>query len=283
MNTTSQQRGIQLDIALLFFIVLMVVTTIFVSLGPNSFFFDLLCFLVTLLLIVITYFVNIVSGLIFDLLFIFAQLIYVIYQYVYQNQFSYAMIYWLIIPTLFCLTIHFITIRLRRIEKENLELRRSTTQVNALDVDTQLRTLNMFDDDFLVLSKAATHYHIPLNIMVIRVRYWEGLKSMMTVEQIQELVYAVSQTITDYYKADNFKYIIDHSTPTWGVLTFIETSELKIIRSTIKENFNSTVRVSPTLANLNLELVISTAEFTDEMSSSTDLLAEGIRELQYDV
>ncbi|OTP41501.1 hypothetical protein A5797_002178 [Enterococcus faecalis] len=70
-----------LDLTLLVGIVLVVGTTIFMALGTNDFFVDLSCLLISVILIIVTYFVGITAGLTFSLIFIFLQLTYVVYQY----------------------------------------------------------------------------------------------------------------------------------------------------------------------------------------------------------
>ena len=115
-----------LDLTLLVGIVLVVGTTIFMALGTNDFFMalgtndffvDLSCLLISVILIIVTYFVGITAGLTFSLIFIFLQLTYVVYQYVYHDLFSYGSLFWLIMPPLYCLTIYAVTYQIRTIEE----------------------------------------------------------------------------------------------------------------------------------------------------------------------
>ena len=57
-----------LDLTLLVGIVLVVGTTIFMALGTNDFFVDLSCLLISVILIIVTYFVGITAGLTFSLM-----------------------------------------------------------------------------------------------------------------------------------------------------------------------------------------------------------------------
>ena len=101
---------------------------------------DLSCLLISVILIIVTYFVGITAGLTFSLIFIFLQLTYVVYQYVYHDLFSYGSLFWLIMPPLYCLTIYAVTYQIRTIEEENIRLRKETSRLNALDAVTNLRT-----------------------------------------------------------------------------------------------------------------------------------------------
>lgn len=280
----SKKRGVIMDLCLLGFLTVVLLTAIFMALGPNEFFFNLICLMVTFILVIITYFANIVTGLIFNLLFFFAQLVYVFYVSMYKDGFSLGYVFWLIVPPVLCLLIYGITLRLREQIAENIQLRRSNTRLTALDQETNLRTLNMFDEDFAVLSMGTQDHPTHLNMMVVRVRYWDSLKSRLTNDQTKELIHIVTEQVNTCFNDQNFKYIIDHSVPTWGVLTFHEMNELKVIRSRLKDDFQKKVTTSETLGNLKIELIIAIANYDrEENKTSTDLLAAGIRELQYDV
>ena len=47
-------------------------------------------------------------------------------------------------PPLYCLTIYAVTYQIRMIQEENIRLRKETSQLNALDAVTNLRTAKMY-------------------------------------------------------------------------------------------------------------------------------------------
>lgn len=283
MNRSQRQRII-MDLGLLGFITIVLLTSIFMALGPNTFFFNLICLMITFILVIITYFTNIVTGLIFNLLFFFGQLVYVFYVSVYKDGFSLGYIYWLIIPPVLCLLIFSITLHIKELTRENIQMQSNNARLNALDQETKLRTLNMFDEDYSVLIKASEGSAQGLKLMIIRIRYWEGLKSRLSTDQTKEVIHLITKQVNANYSKENFKYIIDHQIPTWGILTFYELSKMRVLRAKIKEEFQEQLRVSEILAGVTIELVISiTANEEGEDRSSTTLLADGVKELQYDV
>lgn len=280
----NNKRGVIMDLSLLGFMTVVLLTAIFMSVGPNTFFFNLICLMITFILVIITYFTNIVTGLIFNLLFFFGQLVYVFYVSMYKDGFTLGYAFWLIVPPVLCLLIYGITLQLREQIAENIRLKRNNTRLSALDQETNLRTLNMFDEDFAVLSMGTQDHPAHLNMMVIRVRYWDSLKSRLTNDQTKELIHLITEQVNTYFNEQNFKYIIDHSVPTWGILTFHEVNELKIIRARLKEDFQKKAAISEILGSVKIELVISISNYDkEENKTSTDLLAAGIKELQYDV
>ncbi|MGC6767639.1 diguanylate cyclase [Enterococcus sp. LJL128] len=283
MNKSNKQ-GILMDASLLGFVTVVLLTAIFMAVGPNNFFFNLICLMISLILVIITYFTNIITGLIFNLLFFFGQLVYVFYVSMYKDGFTLGFIYWLIVPPILCLLVYGVTIRIREQVAENVQLRRNNARLNALDQETNLRTLNMFDEDFCVLSKASKNAPAMLSLMVIRIRYWDSMKSMITNDQIKEMIGLISDEIKQNFGRENFKYIIDHSVPTWGILNFEEAAQLKTIRLLIKEGFQKKMKTTEVLTDIHAELIISIVSYEEgEMKTSTDLLSAAIKELQYDV
>ncbi|WP_086347727.1 hypothetical protein [Candidatus Enterococcus clewellii] len=101
----SKNRSVIMDLSLLGFLTVVLLTAVFMAVGPNTFFFNLICLMVTFILVIITYFINIVTGLIFNLLFFFAQLGYVFYISMYGDVFSLGYIFLVIVPPILCVLI----------------------------------------------------------------------------------------------------------------------------------------------------------------------------------
>lgn len=280
----TNKKSLLIDASLLSFILLIFLTFVFVAVSPNAFFFDLICMIVTLLLVIVTYFTNIVTGLIFNLLFFFGQIVYILYQFLYQDSFQLSAIYWLIIPPILCLLIYLVTLYIREIVTANIELQKTNSRLNALDQDTHLRTLTMLDSDYQVVEAIAQRNKLSFHLSVMRIRHWDSLKPLLSPDQIKELIQVISDLLQESYGNDNFKYLIDQAIPTWGVLSTTTNSELRVIRGLMKEKFQEELNKSNYLRDLTVELIISiTAYSAEDIHSSTDLLAAGIRELQYDV
>lgn len=284
MKRDKKYVSMLMDLTLLFFLTLVTVTVIFMGLGTNNFFSDFINLLITLILVVITFFTGIVSGLIFTLIFIFAQLGFVTYQYVFFEQFSYGSLFWLIVPPLYCLSIYLITYQIRILEKENEQLRQDSAQLNALDAKTHLRTLSLYEGDFPIFAELSRRFDTDLYAVVIRIRYWDSLKKLMSNEQQQELlelVTSVFQASADEYSS---LYLVDQITPTWSSFVFSNNEALKVFRELLKERFLEELGKSAALNNLTIDLLVAQAKYDEaEMHSGADLLSEGVNGLQYDV
>lgn len=276
--------SIIMDLSLLFFITLVVATVIFIGLGVNDFFSDLVNLLITLILVVITFFTGIVPGMVFTLVFVFGQLAFVSYQYVFFEEFSYGSLFWLIVPPLYCLSIFLITYQVRLLEKENEQLRQDSAQLNTLDAETHLRTLSLYEGDFLMLTELSERFKADLYTVVIRVRYWDSLKKLMTDEQTKELLKLVTSVFQESMNNSNALYLVDQHLPTWSSLVFSDNEALRVLRELLKERFLEELEKSAKLNNLTIDLLVAQAKYDpNEMETGTDLLSDGVNSLQYDV
>lgn len=276
--------GILLDGALLGFMVIVVGTVVFLAANPSEFLVNLIYLMITFILVIITYFTSIIAGLIFNIIFIFGQVFYMAYGFFDKGSVNLWDAVWLFLPGFYCLTIYFVTDRLREIQDENVYLKKEMVRLSTLDTDTQLRTLNMFDADFTSLEKLPADYQVPLSLLVVRIRYWDTVKGLMNNLQIQKILQEVTKVLNNSFPDENFKYIIDRSNPTWGVMAFLPEAQMRLLEINLKEQFNQNVALVSELANLNIDLVVATSKYdAAETPNATDFLADGIRELQYDV
>lgn len=276
--------NIMMDLSLLLFITLIVITVIFIGFGTNPFFNDLASLLITSILMVITYFTGIVAGLTFSLLFSFIQLAYVSYQYVYHKEFSYGSIFWLFMPALLCLSIYLITTYIRLLELENKKLYHEKIRLRTLDERTQLRTVTMFEDDFTVLAGTAEAFGLPLNTCVIRVRYWDSLRSLMSETQVTELLQLLTKAIEESIEVKHFLYMVDTTIPTWSLLVFEAPDKLEAFKASVKQHFAEAQSHSEALNRLTIQLAVAQVSYDASVKmTGTDFLADGIHSLQYDV
>ncbi|MCA5012976.1 MULTISPECIES: diguanylate cyclase [unclassified Enterococcus] len=284
MKLNKRYASTIMDLSLLFFISLVSITVIFVGLGNNGFFIDLISLLITLILVIITYFTGIVSGLIFTLIFVFVQLGYVSYQYVFMKQFTYASLFWLIIPPLYCLSIFLITYQVRLLEKENERLKKNNVQYNALDAETHLRTLTLYESDFPMFVTMSQRFQTDLYTVVVRIRYWDSLKKLMTEEQTKELLKMITRVFQESSDQSNSLYMVNQVTPTWSSYTFSTPESLREFRELLKERFLEELEKTTNLNNLTIDLLVSQAKYdSEEMTKASDFLSEALNGLQYDV
>lgn len=156
-----KRNSLKVDIALMGFIVLILSMVIFDMFVDDQLFANLMCTVVTLFLIIVTYFLGIVPGLTLNLIFIFVIVLGTIYEYLKTNMMIIGSIFWTVIPPLLLICFYFLTEHIKELQEENFALRRQVGS-ETVDVETNLWSMDTYLEHFTVLSTLANDYSIKL-------------------------------------------------------------------------------------------------------------------------
>ncbi|WP_317914495.1 hypothetical protein [Carnobacterium maltaromaticum] len=100
------------DLALLGFLLLMFIIVVFTTFDQSSFVQNIIFMNVALLLAIITYFTTITAGLILNLIFIFLQGSYALYQSISTSEtFGASLYFWLVMTPLLSVTLYMFSYR----------------------------------------------------------------------------------------------------------------------------------------------------------------------------
>lgn len=240
---------------------------------------------VTVCLILFTYFWGLITGLLINLAFIFAQVVIVLYAtQVDQAVVPWVLAYWLFVPLLLSLSFYGATDHTRKLQAQNARLKSDLVERGAFDEDTNLRTMVSYIEDTAVFTETNRRFDLPVTTMIVRIRYFQEMRSMVSDAQLRELLKLVSQTIKQAMRTNDITYLIDRSNPTWSVLLFTDADGASIAAGRIKTNFTKALAGNDVLANLDVRLVVGVASWDpDKMKTPYDLMNAGIKETEYDV
>ena len=240
---------------------------------------------VTICLILFTYFWGIITGLLLNLAFMFAQVLIVIYvSQTHADKVAWGLLFWLVLPLLLSISFYGMTAHLRKLQADNVKLRSDLVERGAFDESTNLRTTVSFIEDTAVFTETNRRFDLPVTAMIIRIRYFQEMRSMISDSQLSELLQLVSETIKGAMRTNDITYLLDRANPTWGVLLFTDADGAGIAGKRIKENFDKALAASPNLATLEVRLVVGVASWDSEkMKNPYDLMNAGIKETEYDV
>lgn len=240
---------------------------------------------VTICLILFTYFWGIITGLLLNLAFMFAQILIVIY--VSQTQaytVAWGLMFWMFLPLLLSITFYGMTDHLRKLQADNVKLRSDLVERGAFDESTNLRTMVSFIEDTAVFTETNRRFDLPVTTMIVRIRYFQEMRSMISDTQLSALLQLVSETIKAAMRTNDITYLLDRSNPTWGVLLFTNADGANIAGQRIKEKFDKALLSSSDLSTLEVRLVVGVASWDSEkMKNPYDLMNAGIKETEYDV
>ncbi|MFC6180433.1 diguanylate cyclase [Lactiplantibacillus daowaiensis] len=280
----DQRSAVMADIYLLLFLALFSVTAVLMTL-TNDLTLNTIYLGLTLVMILMTYFFGAITGLTANLIFIFAQAVVMIYiNSTHHSEIPMIMVFWLIMPLLLSATFYGMTRRLTLLQTANAKLRADIMKRGAFDERTDLRTTVAYIQDAQVFIETNRRFQLPVTTVIIRIRYFNEIKRMMSEQQFSDLLRLTSDTIAATTRDNDITYSLDQENPTWAILLFSDTPGAQIAADRIKAAFDKRLKESVSLSSLEILMVVGIASWDpDKMKSPYDFMNTGIKETEYDV
>lgn len=287
MKSRRLSNSFLIDVFLLAFLLLFIITAVFMAINKDSILVNTFYLGITAFLILLTYFLGLTVGLIINLLFVVLQGGLLTYFAIFQKRIDIAtgdLAYWLFMPLLLSVTFYGLSYSSLQLQKENQKLKDELVHQSVLDSQTNLRTLVAYLRDTQIFTATAKKYKMPLSMLVIRIRYFHEIRSILDSTQMKELVKLVSQVIL---KSDGdlvLAYLLSRENLTWGVLEFVDAEEARKTAKAIKATFAEELPKVIELNNIDISLVIGVAQYDEKtMNDGHDLEHEANHMIQYDV
>ena len=254
------------------------------SLSGNIF-LNVIYLFCTILLLMITYFFGILPSLIANIVFIGIQAVIMIYQYVTQTiQIPWQLSFWMVLPIFLSLALYSMTRNQIALQKSNGELRTSLIERGAFDEQTNLRTTVAYIEDIAVFAETNRRFDIPVTTAIIKIRYFNDLKRMMSENQLKILLKLTTDSIKEKTRTNDITYLLNNEDPTWAILLYTDNKGAGIATQRIKEGFEKNVQANGSLNTMAISMVVGIASWDQEtMKTPYDLMNAGIHETQYDV
>ena len=273
------------DLAMLAMVTEFVIMLCFDMFVRNDLFGNLLCTIITLFLVVITYFIGLVPALATSLIFLLVLILESAREFVTGHHFVGTAFFWTIWPPLICITFYILTVQLRKLQGENLRLQNRLNQASTLDSETNLRTVEIFREHFHVFTNLSKDYHFPLYLFSYRIKYWNSISGILSRKEQHHLIQVVTEVINDVTTGHEFVYSIGNQPPTWAVLSSEAVdSNKRRFRDEVKQELAQRVNDDSLLNKVDIQLEASRVQYDpQEHPDASSFLQDGIHELQYDV
>ncbi|GEO78099.1 GGDEF domain-containing protein [Companilactobacillus mindensis DSM 14500] len=284
MDKNDARSSLFQDVGLLTFLALSSATGVLMAISGHIF-LNVVYLFCTGMLMMITYFFGILPSLISNIVFIAIQAVIMVYQYVTQtSHLPWQLSFWMIMPILLSLALYTMTRNQVALQKSNSELRTSLIERGAFDEQTNLRTTVAYIEDIAVFAETNRRFEIPVTTAIIKIRYFNDLKRMMSPDQLRHLLKLTTETIKEKTRTNDVIYLLNNEDPTWAVLLYSDTKGTSIATNRIKEGFAENVQADVSLNTLAISMVVGIASWDGEtMKTPYDLMNAGIHETQYDV
>lgn len=284
MNKDDKKTSLYQDVGLLTFLSLFSATAILMALTGNIL-LNVIYLFCTIMLLMITYFFGILPSLISNIVFIGIQAVIMIYQYVTQvSKIPWQLSFWMVLPILLSLALYSMVKNQIALQKSNGELRTALIERGAFDEQTNLRTTVAYIEDIAVFAETNRRFNIPVTTAIIKIRYFNDLKRMMSEGQLKHLLKLTTDSIKEKTRTNDITYLLNNEDPTWAILLYTDMKGAQIATGRIKEGFEKNVQADETLNTMAVSMIVGIATWDGEtMKTPYDLMNAGIHETQYDV
>jgi hypothetical protein len=101
---------------------------------------------------------------------------------------------------------------------------------------------------------------------------------------MDELVERISEVISTSLRAEDAVYLLDDKPYKWGTLLFTNTDSHQIVAARVRKNIHAlNLKDSEKKFRLNFEMRVGAAEFTQDITSSLQLLEKASKQMEFDV
>lgn len=281
---TVRNSSMKVDISLMGFIVLVLSMVVFDMFVDKQLMANLTCTIVTLLLLVVTFFLGIIPGLTLNLIFIFVIVLGTIYEYMQTGNVIMGSIFWTVVPPLLCVCLYFLSDNIVKLQEENITLKREVGS-ETVDTETNLWSMDTYLEHFVVFSTLANDFQVPLSLYVIRVRYWNAVAGMMPARDQHELLMGLSDMLRDMKTGHEFVYLAESNPPTWAILSANrETEGTQEFKDAFYREFEQFLSDHEEIAKIDIQFAVSHIHYDPaEHPNAEAFFEDGVHELQYDV
>jgi GGDEF domain-containing protein len=280
------QSSLLSDSGFLLLFILCFISVVFTSGDRTHYLTNIILLNAAFLIAIITYFSNLITGLILNIVFIFGYGSYILYQTiiigaVIENQ----RFFWLFIPPLFTVVTWMMTLGNKRLQRENERLKRRNESLATMDESTNLKNMRSLHQDASVFMALSTRYEIPLTLMIITVKYWDEVKRMISEEQMNNVILDISKLSESSVRMNDSLYILNYKNPTWALLLFTERTGADVVMDRIKQKVDAlNADGFASKYKVELQLRIGAIEYNSEtIKSPIDFISQARGQLEYDV
>ncbi len=283
MIKQSRHDSLMIDVGFLLFLGTLGVMVVLIMLSGHIL-LNMSYLFCTIAILVITYFFGLIASLMTNLLFIGVQALIAVYgQFSSSKQIPWSLLFWMVFPIMLSLFLYLMTKNQIRLQKKNSELQNALIKRGAFDAETNLRTMTAYVQDAAVFVETKNRFGLPVTAVVIKIRYFNDLKRMMSQEQLHSLLRLISRTIKKTVRDNDVTYLVDAEDPTWAILLFADSNGAKQAARRIKSALDRVVVTDKGFNSLAITMVTGISEWNDQMKNPYELVDTAVKETQYDV
>lgn len=279
-----RNKNLQTDISFISLVILIFIYFIFLIYQEEYLMDNFLIALVVFIIILITYFTNLTTGLIINTTLILSYITYLIIQSIVKGSVIQSYVYfWIFMSPALTTVFSLFTMNTSALQKQVDELSQKLITISTLNEDTKLKNLRAFENDARIFMSIAKRYDADFGVLVIKFKHQRELERLSRKEGMKKIVNLVASVIRKATRAEDELYLLDDEEILFGVILLTKKESIKVIHDRLKEDIGviDTNEVLNT-RQLILDMRIGMA-FGDGKKDALELLDAAKESMQYDV
>lgn len=280
----KRNKNIQADIAFIVLLILLFVYFIFLIYQEEYLLDNFLIAAIVFIIVLITYFTNLTTGLIINTTLILTYVTYIIIQSITKGIVIRSYVYfWIVMSPALTTVLSLFTMSTASLQKQVTELNRKLVMVSTLNEKTKLKNLRSFENDANIYKNIAKRYSMDFGVLLIKFKHQRELERLSKKEGMQQVIMAVANVLRSGLRAEDEIYQLEDDEILFGVLMLTKKEGVNSIKDRLKENI-ANIDTNDILNTKKLVLDMSLGiAFDDGKKSVLQLLDEAKDVMQYDV
>lgn len=241
-------------------------------------------FTIVMIVAMIGYYTNITLVLIASLIIDFIYSSYKLYStFINGISIQNDVYYWIIVIPVTAVLFSNLSRYIVALQEESKTLEEENQSLVMIDAATGIRNAVAFFNEVPIYMSMSKRYNIPLTLMLVKFRYKDKLKAIVSEEQFNKLLVEVSNILKQSLRLEDRKYILKDRL-IFAFLLISEGEGSEIVKQRFKENLeNINISDRDLFNKLKIEVEIGYYAYNDKILDAFEFLEKAEMELEYDV
>lgn len=235
-------------------------------------------------IILITYILGLVPGLILTSIILFVYSSYIIYQNLIMNIDVRSIYYmWMIIIPVIAFTTGKLSYNIQKLQEINNKLSKEYKSLVTVDEQTGLGNIKLFYRELDREISKHKRYKTPCSLMIIKLPYYKEIKKIIGDAKTNKLIRDISSVIISSTRNEDERYSLDEDTLAI-IMPNTYAKDANIVKERIKQGIvDLSLRLREENISIDIDIKISVVEYSDNIKSPIQYKILAEEELQYDV
>ncbi len=277
-------KNIQTDLSFIALVILIFIYFIFLIYQEEYLLNNFLIAAVVFIIVLITYFTNLTTGLIINTTLILTYITYLIIQSITKGAVIRSYVYfWIVMSPALTTAFSLFSMSATSLQKEVFELNRKLVMLSVLNENTKLKNLRSFENDARIFKNIGKRYNMDFGVLLIKFKHQREIERLSKKEGMKKVVSLVADVVREALRAEDELYQLEDDEILFGVLLLTKKDSIDVVYNRLKDKIASidTNEILNT-KQLILDMRIGIA-FDDGEKSVLELLDTAKDSMQYDV